>query len=180
MTAIAAIEHDGQVWIAGDSAAVDASTGEVITVGTPKVWRRGAFVMGGADSFRYIQVARYVFEPPTLPRVRSDDAHDKYLATEFCPALREAFRSDLELKDGDKYPNIELLIGFRGRVYAIYEDFAFNRPNDGFDAIGSGGQTARIALSCSKGHPRTRLRTALERAEKYTTFVRRPFHYEHA
>jgi ATP-dependent protease HslVU (ClpYQ) peptidase subunit len=94
------------------------------------------------------------------------------------PALREAFKADMDLQDTNsgKYPDLGMLVGVKGRLYEFHSDFQFGRPRDGFTALGSGGDVAQGALYASAKRPvRERLLTALNAAERYTTFVRAPF-----
>lgn len=176
MTCIAAIEHDGKVWIGGDSA---GSTEHFIaSYSEPKVWVDGEFCYGYCENGRYGALLRYSFKaPPVKGNI------DKYLTNEFVPKLRECFAKDTELlpSDSGKYPEIEFLMGLRGRLYIVDCGYQIGRLTDGYAATGSGTDVAMGSLYSTKKEkdPRQRILTALRAAEHFVPSVRAPFHVVH-
>lgn len=172
MTCCAGVEHEGRVWLAGDSAATDDRTSIQSLRAEPKVWVAGEFVFGYASSFRFGELVKHVFKAPKLPRA----GLERYMTRDFVPALRECFKVDMDLQDGDKHPDVELLIGVRGRLFEMYEDFQVGRPREGYSAIGSGAAVALGALHSVGSLPaRNRLRAALAAAAAHNAYVRPPF-----
>lgn len=179
VTIIAAVEHEGTVYIAGDSGQSSEGDGTIFQVADPKVWKSGEFVYGCADEARYAQIVRHGFRPSPLPRIKTDEAMDAYFTNEFVTELRKIFTSDMELKGEDKYPDLEMIVGVRGRIYEVYGTFSWCRPLDGFAAVGSGHLAARVALAClPKLSPKARLTKALDMACRFTIHCRPPYVYE--
>lgn len=174
VTCIAAVVEGGTVWMGGDSAATDAGWRLVIRA-DEKVFRNGPMLIGFAGSFRLGQVLRYIFEPPKHPR--NCDA-PRYMVQHFVEVLRETMKAaGVATKDNnaEEMPDSAFLVGYRGRIFMVDEDFHVAEAIDGFASVGCGSQVALGALCVSDGPPRQRIRAALEAAERYHAGVRRPF-----
>lgn len=172
MTCICGLEGNGKVWIGGDSAG--STDYSIATFSEPKVWLDGEFAYGYCDDGRYGSVLRWGFNPPKPPKTQIE----KYFAMRFVPALREAFKSDLDAQPSEagKYPQIEFLMGLRGRLYCFGSNWEVMRCRDGFYAVGSGADLAMGAMYGSADKkPRERIQVALEAASRYTPFVRPPY-----
>lgn len=173
MTAIVGMEHEGRVYIGGDSAA--NQNGVVSLMADGKVFRRGEFVMGCAGTPRLTDLMRYVFEPP-----KPTNDVDAYMRVKFVPSVRECLKAAGYIgKDEDDESDCYLgsmLIGFCGRLYEIDGRFAVVRPSDGYSAVGSGCEVALGVLFATEGvKPEERIKMALYAAEHWTTDVRGPF-----
>lgn len=176
MTAIAAVT-DGKKMVFGADSLSTLGEGSVRVMAETKIWRSGPYLFGGAGSGRGIQAARYSFKPPT-PKGRD---LDHFIATTFINALRDAMR---DAGHGEKKDNVErfgsdLLVGIRGTLYVIYEEYDFDRLTEDYAAIGSGALPALGSLYSTKkmGATRQRLTLALSAAEVYDNSVRRPFKF---
>lgn len=172
MTAIAGLVHDGTVWLGGDSAATD-EMGASTVIGTAKVIRRGAFVIGASGGIRAMQIIASDFKPP---RFQQDESPREYLVRRFVPAVR-AFLEKAgcdEIKEGETH----LIVGTRGVIAVIQQGWGVVSPADGYAAIGSGAAVALGALHAlrhdSRG-PRERIATALAAAAHHNATVRPPF-----
>lgn len=171
MTCIVGLVDKGSVYIGGDSAGVD---GWSLTVrADEKVFIRGPFLMGFTTSFRMGQLLRYKLEVPE--RQGTDVA--EFMATAFIDAVRDCLKAGgwATTKDGHETGG-GFLVGYRGRLFLICEDFQVGEASDGYDAVGSGEQIARGALFATNGKdPVKRVDLALRAAEAHNAGVRGPF-----
>lgn len=153
MTCIAGIEHDGKVWLAGDSAAESETVKGFSRA--PKVWVRDGLAWGGAGCLRPLDLVRYslrVEKPPP----RGDCA--AWVTCEVVPAIRQLF-NDHEL-DSD-VSEWGLLLGVRNELWEIDSDgFSASRGLEAYGAVGT-AQTPALcvfaALRNRKLTPRNRL-----------------------
>ncbi|MBZ9973481.1 hypothetical protein LB517_28020 [Mesorhizobium sp. BR1-1-12] len=156
MTCLAAIIHDGRIYMGADSA---ASTGDAIEVRTNrKVFRNGAYVIGFTGSFRVGQLLQYA----TLPDVEGDVL--AHLVNAVVPLLIK-----LAGKETD-----ELLIGCAGRLFKVSSDYSVAEYAS-YAAAGTGEPYALGKLHGSLGAPEQRVVAALEAAQAHCSGVRAPF-----
>lgn len=177
MTCIAALEHEGRVHLAGDSAADYGGT--VVRLAEPKVARRGEFALGFSGSGRVAGLVRNTFDPPPPPEGADFIA---YMAGEFADALYELVkaRSAFEV-DKETQRNClggSLLVGARGQIFVVDEHFGCSPVEGGYFAIGSGGDFALGVLyalveSRVSGHrpcePVSALLTAVRAAARFSS-----------
>lgn len=176
MTAIAAVIHDGQIYMGADTLISSGGRGPQNTRHEGKIWRSGDMLLGSAGGLREAQVVQYGFNPPPLSEGQNLMA---YLCTDFSDALRSAHRDAGTLKrhDGQEYAEIELVIGWRGRLFVISDWFSVSEFPE-FAGTGSGGETACAVLHATPDlEPGERLKRALEAAEYFCEGVRAPFTY---
>lgn len=173
MTAIAGLIHAGRVHLAGDSA-VTSGWGLDLRPGG-KVFANGPYVFGVSGSLRAAQLLQYAFDVP-----EPEDDLARFMATDFVDAARTCLkdgghaRRENEVESGDMI----LLIGVHGRLFKLWSDYAVGEGTEPFTAIGCGQDYALGALHATFGRPaRTRLRTAMEAAERFSAGVRGPFTY---
>ena len=169
------VGEDGKVYIGGDSAGVG---GYSLTVRKDcKVFRNGEFVIGGTTSFRMLQLLRHAFMPPVY-----DPATDleKYMTTTFVDAVRECFKlGGYLLKSSERESGGHFLVGFRGRLFQIEDDFQVGEALSGYDAVGCGSDIALGVLYATPDvRPRKRIELALRGAEEHNAGVRGPFYIE--
>lgn len=177
MTAIAGFTDAGKVYIGGDSAGV---AGLSLTVrADEKVFRNGEFVFGFTTSFRMGQLLRYAFRPPTL---KEDQDIYRFMVTDFVDAVRLCLKAggyasrDKETESGGTF-----LVGFRGRLFEVDDDYQVGESIDGYGAAGCGRDISRGAFYAMNNwdvKPKDRIRIALEAAERHSAGVRGPFHIE--
>lgn len=179
MTCIVGMTHNGKVWMGGDSAGTAGNMNQRIRA-DKKVFIKGEFIVGFCGSFRMGDLLKHSFSIPP-PEKGSDP--DSFMVNQFVDALRtllEEENSKAGLTGNDKlYPSI--LVGLRGRLYNIESDYQCGRPEEGYDAIGSGGSVAIGAMHGLRSvkSPRKRIEEALEAAAKNDAAVRPPFHIFH-
>lgn len=189
MTCIVGIEYDGKVYLGGDSAAVAGWDTQIQEA--PKVFKLGDFVMGYTSSFRMGQLLQYDFTPP------QNECEDDmtYMVKHFVPALRDLMKTGgfMTVKDNREEAGA-FLVGYRGKLYSIQNDFSVMRYVDRFDgtdycynAVGVGAPYAlavmwrdirRELADYGKLPPaRYLLQSALLGAEFFSNGVTGPFHF---
>lgn len=173
MTCIVGIVDEDKVYIGGDSAGV---AGLNLWVRADlKVFNIGEFVFGFTSSFRMGQLLQYSFTPP---KIGNGDLM-KYMATDFVDAVRETLKAG-GYAQIDK--NVEkagaFLVGVRGRLFSIEDDYQVGETICGYNAVGCGASFALGSLATTEGQdlpPKQKVRIALEAAEKFSAGVSKPF-----
>ena len=173
MTCIVGLEHNGKVYMGGDSAGV---AGWSLTVrADEKVFTNGKFLIGYTSSFRMGQLLRYSFKPPKQKAGTDDMA---YLVTHFIDEVRKCFKAGGIL---EKENNVESggtwLVGYKGKLYEIGGDFQVGRPVSGYQSVGCGDDLALGAMYVTKDHkdPKERIRLALSASAYHNGGVTPPF-----
>ena len=175
MTCIVGVVDGESVYIGADSAGVDADTWTLVSRSDPKVFQVGPFVIGYTSSFRMGQLLRFAFSPPTHPD--GLDTH-AYMVTVFVDSLRECFGAGgYAMKQNERESAGTFLVGYRGRLFEIGDDYQVGESHDEYAAIGCGGALALGALAATTDDQdaRHRIRRALQAAEKHNIGVRGPF-----
>ena len=67
------------------------------------------------------------------------------------------------------------LVGYRGALYCIDEDYHVGRSALGYEAIGCGDHFALGSLASTSGNPKARVQMALYSAALHSTSVCEPF-----
>lgn len=175
MTVIVGIEEDGKVYLGADSIAVEGYAACSVT--DPKVFMIGDIAIGFCGSFRVGQLLKYGLE---LPIHKKNVPDVQYLVLDFVDAMRSLFRDKGVLKrenDEDLFDG-KLLMGYRGKLYYVDEDFQVCHVDSGYNAVGLAFETALGSLFSTEGMPpEDRLKIALEASAKWNAGVREPFNY---
>lgn len=159
MTCLAALIHDGKVYIGADSA---ASTDSAIEVrANRKVFRNGSYIIGFTGSFRVGQLLQY----EDLPPVEGDTM--SHIVRKVVPAIQKHAGKDTD----------EILIGHAGRLFKVSSDYSVAEYTN-YAAAGGGEPYALGRLHGSLGPPDVRIIAALEAAQEHCPAVRAPFHIE--
>ena len=173
MTCIVALKDEGSIYIGGDRLAT-AGYGRKYHLAQQKVWKKGPeMIFGGAGDVRGIQLLAYT---SAIPPMKEGQSIEEYLAMDFSNALKNALHAggDLHNKHNVEESFSQFLLGFRGRLFAFYQDFAFIEVVEDFTSIGSGGDYAIGSLYSTQGTdmtPEERITKALECAEYYDAYV---------
>jgi len=180
MTCIVGLEHNGKVYMGGDSAAADGWNIRLST--TPKVFRKQSLLIGYTWSFRMGQVIQYAHD---LPELAEHPDNYTYLIESFIPFVRNAFRAAGFLKiENSQEEGGQFLVGIRGEIFTIHSNFAVLRAIDGFDSIGCGFAYALGAMRIMKFNgktdedPQIAVGFALEAAAYFSNGVSGPFVFE--
>ena len=175
MTCIVGLVEDGVVYMGGDSAAVGGLSIE--TRADPKVFARDGVIVGYTSSFRMGQLLQYALQIPEQSARQNDIA---YLVTTFADAVRALYRDRGFMgKANEREDGGTFLLGYRGSLYKIGDDFQIGRVAHPYDAVGCGGDIALGALYATAGcglAPERRIRLALEAACEFSAGVRAPFY----
>jgi hypothetical protein len=173
VTCIVGVTKDDQVIMGGDSCG--SNNYDWVTVGNPKVFKVGDFMIGCTTSFRMIDLLRYHLRiNPHHPQ----DSDDQFIRTDFIDNVIGCFRKGgfLETEDG-VYNGGNFLVGYHGKLYEVQNDFSvLDCPNWG-SSVGSGENAARGSLFTTRSwdDPNARVTAALEAAESVVPTVRGPF-----
>lgn len=176
MTCIIGVINDSEVWMGGDSAGVDVRMLEIRSRKDTKVFEVGGrFLIGYTSSFRMGQLLRFGFDPPKHTGKVSDY---EYMCTDFIEAVRKRLKDGgyAKVKDQREEGGI-FLVGYKGRLYRVDEDFQVGESMDEFDAVGCGADYALGSLYSNKNNldPKWSILEALKVAEYFSAGVRRPF-----
>jgi ATP-dependent protease HslVU (ClpYQ) peptidase subunit len=169
-TCIVGIAHKGVVWMGCDSMA--STDYHKARMRAPKIFRVGDMLVGVCGSLR----ARDVVETVALPSRAESETNDRdYLVRSYIPALRTAMKDAgvLSTDDGVDDFNGGMLVGYRGRVYQVFADFALMEHAEW--ATGSGGEYALGSLFSTSGDPAKRIKTALQAACEFSPSCGPPF-----
>lgn len=173
MTCIVAIEHNGEIYIGGDSAGV---AGYDLTIrADKKVFKNGEMVMGFTSSFRMGQLLQFSL---TLPYHKPDMDDYRYMCTAFVDAVRTCLKEGgfARIESGEDKGGT-FIVGYRGKIYTIESDFQVGMPIANFASVGCGEDIAHGSLYSTRDEPdpRKRVLEALAAAETYSAGVRAPF-----
>lgn len=181
MTCIVALKHNNKIYMGGDSLGSAGYT-KVVRSDT-KVFIAGDMIFGFCGSYRMGQILQYVMAHPERPEGISDMA---YLVAHWIPAVIETFAEsgfrgdkDIHYDHDETRKGGTFLLGYRGTVYQIEDDFQVGIPTDQYDAVGCGSDLALGAIFAAKKagvkDPTKIVTVALEAAEKFSGGVQRPF-----
>lgn len=176
MTCIVGVAENGIVTIGGDSAGV---SGWNVTIrADEKVFANGEFVMGFTSSYRMGQLLRHRLRPP---EAMPSQSVEHFMCVTFIDAVRQCLADGGWKKvDNSVDKGGEFLVGYRGRLFQVAEDFQVGESVDGFAACGCGESFALGALEASREFApkltaRDRVLAALNVAAKRSAGVRAPF-----
>lgn len=179
MTCIVGIAQDNHVTIGGDSAGVGGYSLSIRA--DTKVFRTGNYIMGFTTSFRMGQLLRYG-DLPAAPTAEEDWDLDRFMSTTFVDSVRKVLtdggflRTNSGVESGGTF-----LVGVRGLLYEIEDDFQVGRTLNGYAAVGCGYDLALGALHATADlelSPVARVEIALRAAEHHSAGVAGPFAIE--
>lgn len=173
MTCIAGVIHNGKVFIGGDSAGVGGMSLSVRA--DKKVFQNGEFLFGFTSSFRMGQVLQYSFTPP---KQHPDKDTMSFMVTDFVNAVRSAFQAaGVASKNNEVESCGTFLVGYRGRLFSIQDDYQVGEAACGYDAVGCGQDIALGSLyaTVDMADGKARVGRALHAAEAHSAGVRGPF-----
>jgi len=172
VTCIVGVKHQGHLWLGGDSA---GSYGVDLRVrADEKVFHNGPFMIGYTTSYRLGQLLRFSFVPPEHPD--GMDAY-RYMVTLFVDAARECLSAGGYARKEDGVESAgTFLVGYRGELYVIEDDYQVARPMDPYAAVGCAADVALgVLYATPTEEPKARICLALSAAERFSNGVRGPF-----
>jgi len=179
MTCIIGLEHEGTIYVGGDSAGVEESSLGICTRADEKVFLTDSeeMIVGFSGSFRIGQLLRYAL---TIPAQKVNQEDMAYLVTDFIDAVRTMQKDKGSMKKENELEehSSAFLIGFNKKLYVVEQDFQVGRPLDNFAAVGCGADIALGAMYATKNlnmDPEERIKLALEASVEFNAGVRGPF-----
>ena len=183
MTCIIGLEHQGAVYIGGDSIGINGWSKDIIA--GRKVIRKGDMLFGCAGNPRQMQLIQYYLSP----RPQVDESDEAYLVTEVIEPLRLLFKDKgfTETENGREQGPC-FLLGYRGNLYSVENNFQLCRSARGMYAMGVGDDFAIASLMTifsayedgdrSEADPETCILRALDIAGQLSTGVTPPYYVE--
>lgn len=149
MTCIVGIAWNNKVVLGADSAGMDAWY-RTMPRRDKKLFRSGSddpnetMLIGYTSSFRMGQILEHHV---SSPRHYADVDVHTYLVREWIPAARRALKDQgfTEI-DNNRESGGQFLIGYRRRLFAVYDDFQVAEPQEPFWAVGCGADYALGAI----------------------------------
>jgi ATP-dependent protease HslVU (ClpYQ) peptidase subunit len=165
MTCIVGLEHEGRVYLAGDTQGTGGNYKARYT--EPKVFMRGSVGFGYTSSYRFGQILEYILPEPVVPNDKKDIP--KWLIGTLIPDIKKA------LKDSGYDEGGTCLIAVKGTLWELHDDFCVLRPSCGYSAVGSGHEYAKGAMFMSLGYlekdPSTLVKKAVLAAGQFSPTV---------
>jgi hypothetical protein len=169
MTVIVGLEQDGNVWLGGDSIAINEY--QICTVAEPKVFQKDRILFGFCGSFR---IGQLVYRHLQIPQHPEDKSDIEYLVVNLVDSIRKLLVNKNIPEEEQKVT--QFLVGYRRCLYYIDSDFYVGRVIDGYYAIGAGIDIALGSFfSTTSLDPISRINLALAASEKWSAAVRQPF-----
>jgi ATP-dependent protease HslVU (ClpYQ) peptidase subunit len=161
------------VYIGVDSASVQGWVRRATNL--RKVFRRGPFLMGYTTSFRMGQLLEHELE---VPRQADNESDMSFMVTKFVESARGLMKDKGFSKiESNAETGGQFLVGYRGRLYSVQNDFQVGEMTEGMDAIGSGSDFALGAMKALEDlPPKRRINKSLEIAAHFNMGVCGPFH----
>jgi ATP-dependent protease HslVU (ClpYQ) peptidase subunit len=182
VTCVVGLVDAGRVWIGADSASSwENDTARIQVARNAKVFRVGPLLVGSCGSGRVQNVFRGLAVPKRPRGLTAFDYIARIVAETTRRAMVDAGTVTREhegapdmLPDGSCF-----LIGYRGSLYRLDDDFSVDEPQDEVDAVGSGGPWALPVLELTAGKPpKERILAALKKSARHCWSVRAPFRVE--
>ena len=192
MTTIIAVQGDGWCVVGFDSRISDVTDdgnylgNRVLSDSQKKVVQSGPWLLGAAGDLRAINVLSHNFVPP-VPRPTLGGAQlDKFVSTDFIPALRDTLEKSGYAPTHKEFAGkaefeSELIVAVNGIVYQVDGDYSWLSDASGLYSIGSGSSYALGAMTAtgwgrSVMTARNAVMKALSVASKYDPATGSPFY----
>ena len=175
MTCIVGLEHDGKVYMGADSASVGGW--EVKKTRLSKVFKNNGFLIGYTTSFRMGQILQHHLNVrPQKP----DETDEYYMVCVFAEDVRECLKEKGFSKiENNQEEGGTFLVGYKGVLYEVDNDFQVNSFTIKYNAAGCGAQYALGAMAALNDcEPEQRIERALEIASFFSGAVSYPFTME--
>lgn len=174
MTCIVGFIENGSVTIGGDSAGVSGLDMHIRK--DPKVFIKDDMIFGFTSSFRMGQILEYCFNIPVHDQKKNDFS---YLCSDFIDALLDCFKTKgYATINNNSVSAGSFLLGYKGNLYNIQDDFQVEQLTARYNAIGCGVNYALGAMKAMDDYDlkaMDRVRRALLIAESFSAGVSAPF-----
>jgi ATP-dependent protease HslVU (ClpYQ) peptidase subunit len=177
MTGIVGVKTPQGVFIGGDSATTNDSGLQTILAGGKVFFigeEKNRMLLGCTTSCRMMQLLHYELQ---LPAYEDGMDVETYLVTKFVNAARTCLKDGgFAQKEDEKESGGNFLIGYRGRLFEVQNDYQVSEPTNGYEAVGSGAKFALGSLYATPHlPPEQRIELALQAATYHNAYVRPPF-----
>lgn len=191
MTTIIAVQGEGWCVIGWDSRISNTSDDgdsetHVLSDSQRKVVQNGPWLIGAAGDLRAINILSHNFSPPVPRPTLHGSALDKFVSTDFVPALRDVMEKSGYAPIHKEYPGkcefeSELMVAVNGRIYGVDGDYSWINEASGLYSVGSGSRYALGALTAtgwgrSQLSARNAVLKALSVASRFDPGTGAPFH----
>ena len=178
MTCIVGWAERNTVWIGADSAGTDWGLGQKIRA-DEKVFINEEFIFGVSGSYRLLNLLRYQFHPPEQ---NEKQENGEYMRVNFINSITNFLEKNKYAKivDNEIQMDSHFLVGYRGKLYKIENDFQVGEHALCYNACGCGDDLALGALYVLQDKktmkPDKKLLWALNAAAEFSAGVKGPFH----
>ncbi len=174
MTCIVGIASGGKVYLGADSAGTGGYDQRIRR--DRKVFTNGPLILGLTSSFRMGQLLEFNLTPPPIVE---DQEPFAYAVRSLVPAIRQTLKDGGFARiDSGRETGGVFLVGFRGRLFTIYEDFQVGEDLGDIAAVGCGDAYAMGAMhALPNAEPRARMQAGLDAASTFSAGVSGPFHF---
>lgn len=173
MTCAIGLKYNNIIYIGADN--VGSNEHIKLSRNDQKVFIKNNMIFGCTTSYRMINLLQYQLEIP----IHNNKSIDAYMYTDFIETVRTLFKDKGFSKiDANVQTGGNFIVGYQGNLYEIENDFQIVKHNDNFCCVGSGSYYAYGAMKIlqkEKISPENKIKRALEVAEYYNPFVRKPF-----
>lgn len=178
MTIIIGLEHKNKVYMGGDSALSDYWS--VQRKAYPKVFHVGPYLIGTCGSPRMSQLLKHNLRAAYTHELNEYSSDEEFMVSGFIEVIRKIFKDfGFSRVSDNRESGGTFLVGYNGKLWAVYSDYQISRVSDGFQTIGSGYMVATGAMEAlHELRPYKRIMRALEITGRYTTFVEPPYYVE--
>lgn len=182
MTCIVGFCKDGEMYMGSDSLGSNANGGCNI-YDNPKIfYKPSGFLYGCTTSYRMIQLLEHCFKEPE----NNNSSDFNYMSTNYSFSILDLFeKSRFAKNESNVLIGGNYLLAYKGNLYEIQCDFSIMKCSDNYAAVGSGEQLAQASIYAQLEaykdmkmdyDPFEVIHVALQAAERYNTYVRKPFH----
>jgi hypothetical protein len=177
MTCIVAISNGDHVCMGGDSLGADSQFSCAVR-DDKKVFITGEYLIGFTSSFRMGDLLKWSFRPPKIKK--NEKNLEKFMATTFIHNVLHLFDTfGYGAANNNRKSGGEFLVGVRGKIFHIHEDYQVGLYARGYDACGCGSDLALGSLFTTKKiggiSQSDRVTMALEAAAESSAGVRPPW-----
>ncbi len=180
---VGGVTEDGHVILGSDSASSNRHT--IHHALNPKLFKLHpagsaepvSLILGFTSSWRMGQVLQHQLAPPSF----YGDPWT-WVVSNLVPKIRRVLKDGgfATIKDNQEIGGT-FLLGVKGRLFTVQDDFSVIEEEGGFDGVGSGGDHAQAAMYAARHATELTteetLKIGLETAAYYVTTVAGPMHF---
>lgn len=179
MTTLVGIQGKDYVVLAADSQITEDNL-RTISLTTPKIIRKGRYLLGITGDTRPGDILTYNWNPPAIPRGTDPVQH---MGKRVIPSIIDAFATNgyhNYNNNDDKDGGFDYLLAFNAQLFHIACDLSFIQSHLNYYGIGSGGQFAtgflwkKVTIDISKKKAMELADLAIRCAETFDINTREP------